>query len=511
MSPRPASGDAAQPSQRPAWMPLGLLALWLAATLGLRPLMLPDEGRYAGVAREMLLGDGLTPTLNGLPYFHKPPLMYWLDMAAMSLLGVNPWAVRFGPALGAFVLGVAMFLHLRRTQGEAVARTGLALLATMPLFFVGAQYANHDMGVAGFITLAVLSLLRAVQDPARLALRCQVLGGVACGLAVLSKGLIGAVLPALVLFPWLLAQGRWRAVLALLHPAGMAAMLCVALPWMLLMEHRHPGFFDYFIVEQHFRRFTGVQFNNAQPWWFFVAVLPLLCLPWSAWLWGAGRRAWTERGAQTGLAVWWVAVIVGFFSLPNSKLVGYVMPALAPLAMLLAPVLVSWPRVLRWGVQACGAGLVAVVAALAMAGPRNHSDLGRALAPQLGVGDRVVFIDEYFFDLAFHADLREPAIVVSNWADPKLSTVDNWRKELFDAAQRFGTPAQRQVLWPVQREAEVLCHDKPVWLVVPHMHAARVAAWPGTVVVFSGAQAQLMRAAPRTCAAAGASAGSGAG
>ena len=155
--------------------PLGLLALWLAATLGLRPLLLPDEGRYAGVAREMLQGDGLVPLLNGLPFFHKPPLLYWLDMAAMSLLGAGEWATlwaaRFVPARLAWVLGAALFVHLRRWHGAAVARAGLLVLATAPLFFVGAQYVNHDMGVAGCITLAVLLLVRAVDDPAHTSLR----------------------------------------------------------------------------------------------------------------------------------------------------------------------------------------------------------------------------------------------------------------------------------------------------------------------------------------------------
>ena len=88
-----------------AHWPLILLALWLLATLGLRPLMLPDEGRYAMVAREMLLGDGLVPTMNGLPFFHKPPLFYWIDMAAMHLFGITPFAARVAPMLGAWLMG----------------------------------------------------------------------------------------------------------------------------------------------------------------------------------------------------------------------------------------------------------------------------------------------------------------------------------------------------------------------------------------------------------------------
>src|SRR3954468_653416 len=88
-------------STAPAWL-LGLLALWLLLTLGVRPLLVPDEGRYAEVARAMAHGDLLVPRLNGLPFFHKPPLFYWLDIGAMALLGENAFAGRFGSFVGAW-------------------------------------------------------------------------------------------------------------------------------------------------------------------------------------------------------------------------------------------------------------------------------------------------------------------------------------------------------------------------------------------------------------------------
>ncbi|MDE1929609.1 MAG: glycosyltransferase family 39 protein, partial [Burkholderiales bacterium] len=326
--------------------PALMLALWLLFSIGARPLLLPDEGRYAGVALEMLRGDALQPTLDGLPFFHKPPLLYWLDLLPLRLLGTNEFAARCAPALFGWLLGMALFLHLRRRHGEAVARTGLLVLATSPLFFLGAQYVNHDIGVAACITAALLATLRAVEDPRRVALRWLVLGWMFCGLGVLAKGLIGIVLPAAVIGPWLLAQGRWRQVLALLHPAALLVFGAVALPWMVAMQLRHPAFYDYFIVEQHFRRFTGTDFNNRMPFWFFVVVLPLLMLPWTLWLVPALRRL---RPVDPLLAfyAWWIVVIVGFFSLPESKLVGYVMPALAPMAALLALVLVERPRATR--------------------------------------------------------------------------------------------------------------------------------------------------------------------
>ena len=380
---RPATHAPVPPWTASAPWVLGLLAVWLLATAGLRPLLLPDEARYAEVAREMLAGDGWVPLLNGLPFFHKPPLTYWIDLGGMRLFGITPFAARLGPALGAWLMGAALWLWLRQRQGARTAGIALVVLATSPFVYIGGQYANHDMLVAGTITAAVLCLARALDCRAAStagvsggagvtgvtggtgALRWLVAGWVACGLAVLSKGLIGVVLPALIVGPWLLWQRRWRDVFWLLHPLGLAAFAVVALPWMLLMQGRYPGFFDYFIVEQHFRRYATLGFNNQQPAWFLIAVLPLLTLPWSAAalpalrrLWPGGARAPAPPGAggMTGLMVWWVVAVLGFFSLPASKLVGYIMPALAPWCLLLAAPLAADRRAGGSGQRGHGSG-----------------------------------------------------------------------------------------------------------------------------------------------------------
>lgn len=483
------------PSRLP-WRELLALAAWLLATIALRPLLLPDEGRYAGVAFEMAHGSALVPTLDGLPFFHKPPLLYWLDIAAFSVFGIGEFAARLGPALLGWLLGAATFLHLRRWHGEAVARIGLAVLATSPLYFIGSQYVNHDIGVAACITAAVLCAVRAMDDDAQRAHRGWLAAAWAfCGLGVLAKGLIGVVLPGAVVLPWLLARRRWRQALSLLHPVGLLAFAAVALPWMWAMQQRYPGFFDYFIVEQHFRRYAGTTFNNRQPFWFYAAVLPFLMLPWSAWLWPALRA----RGAQAALYGWWVLAIVGFFSLPASKLVGYVMPALAPAAALLALALSArgtpWRRVAGAAAVFC----VAVVGVLAWKAPGSHRDLGLALREQWRAGDRLVYADEAFYDLRFYARLDAPAIVLADWGDPAVPRTDNWRKELADAA-RFAPEAARAVLWDWRRLAEVACHGGRTWIVADGAHRARVQALPGVEVALEGRHAVLLRADQRACA-----------
>lgn len=372
---------------------LVLLALWLMATMGLRPLLQPDEGRYATVALEMLHGDALVPTLNGLPFFHKPPLFYWLDMAAMAVFGPGQWSARMGSLVGAWIMGAGLFLFLRRWLGTRPAVLATVMLATSPFFFVAAQYANHDMLVAGLITAAVLSLVRAVDDPPRVDLRWLVAGAVACALATLAKGLIGFVLPALVVGPWLLMQGRWRQLVGLLHPVGWLAFGVLAMPWFILMQWRYPGFFDYFVMDQHFRRFVHATFNNVQPWWFFLLVLPALMLPWTAWVVPAVRQAWRGRDTRVGLFVWWIIAVTGFFSLPSSKLVGYVLPAVAPLCALVAMALARRPgKSVAWTSAVAGLVCVAFVAAIAWQAPKSNRAAALALAAQMTPGDAVVMV-----------------------------------------------------------------------------------------------------------------------
>lgn len=484
--------------QSPAML-LGLLALWLLATLGWRPLLLPDEGRYAEVARAMLYGDALVPRLNGLPFFHKPPLFYWLDMAAMQVFGSTAFAARMAPMLGAWLMGATLYLAMRRWQGPRTAAVALGMLATCPFFFLGGQYANHDMLVAGLITAAVLALARAVETPPQVALHWAVAGWTACALAVLAKGLIGFVLPALVVGPWLLAQGRWRQALTLLHPLGLLAFAAVAAPWFVAMQLRYPGFFDYFFVEQHFRRFAQSNFNNVRPFWFFIIVLPALSLPWAAWLPATVKRLWPLRDPTLALYVWWVVAVVGFFSVPSSKLVGYVLPALAPWCGLLALVVAQRPgRTWRWTMTGSALLCVASVAALAGQAHHSHRALALTLAQRIAPGDKTVMVDEGFYDVPFYAQLNRPVLIASNWDDPELSRHDNWRKELVDAA-RFDPASGRALLQPLARLNALACDASAVWFIVSAADSNRVAGLSGAVRVFADARAQLWRAPGRVC------------
>jgi 4-amino-4-deoxy-L-arabinose transferase-like glycosyltransferase len=474
---------------------VAVLALaWLAATAGLRPLMLPDEGRYVGVAWEMLRsGDWLTPTLDGLPYFHKPPLFYWITAAAMALFGAGEWPARAAPLLGGWLGAMASYLFLRRWVEARVAQLALLALLAQPLFYVGAQFANLDMLVAGCITATVLLFAHAALG----AQEGQRSGGALiaayamAALGVLAKGLIGVVLPGSIIVVWLLVRRRASDLRALLSWPGLALFVLIAAPWFIAMQNRFDGFVDYFFVVQHFKRFAAGGFNNAQPFWFFPALLALFTLPWWPWLRASLRRAyWHDpaRGAVRLLMAVWAAAVVLFFSLPESKLVGYVFPALPALAFLAADgftTMAQSPRgrfFWRAGLVLLAAVGVATTIVLTLRPPASSRELAGALRQQRAAAEPVFTLGNYPFDLPFYARLSEPVRVVDDWTGADVNRHDNWRKELADAG-RFDTAANQAVLLTPSGFVRALCRAPVSWVIgaanaanaYPLLQQARVA------------------------------------
>ncbi|TMH08508.1 MAG: phospholipid carrier-dependent glycosyltransferase [Betaproteobacteria bacterium] len=453
---------------RPRVMAAALFAgllLWLAAGIGLRPLALPDEGRYVGVAWEMLRdGQWLVPTLDGLPFLHKPPLFYWITSLGLTLFGPSPGAARLAPLLGALLAAASLYRVTARWSDVRHARLAVTVLATQALFFLGAQYANMDMLVAGLTTAAIAFAADALlsADAGRPHRATLLAAAVSAALAVLAKGLIGIVLPLLVIAGWLLATRRWRWARRLVWWPALLLFAAVALPWFIAVQWRVDGFLDYFIVRQHLQRYAGSGFNNVQPWWFYLAVLAVLTLPWSVTLWLAVRR----RGPLHALMWAWVLGVLLFFSLPSSKLAGYILPALPPLAWLAADGLrgVSRARVgalVAMAVLMCGIGL-------GVAHRQNENRSTQALADVLlrerQPTEPLVFMGRYYYDLPLLARLREPVPVIDDWSDPAIARSDDWHRELADAA-RFAGPARAEAtLLPPQVAQALGCGT---WVLAP--------------------------------------------
>lgn len=487
-----------------------LALLWLALLAWARPLMLPDEGRYVGVAWGMLRsGDWLTPTLDGLPYFHKPPLFYWITAAAMKLLGVWEWPARLASVLGAWAGALAVFLLLRRWWGERDARLALWVLLLQPAFYLGAQFANLDMLVAGAITVTIALLAQAALALERgLPYRGALLGAyVAAALAVLAKGLIGMVLPGLVVTAWLLSGGRWRTWLRLLSLPGLVLFALIAAPWFVAMQQRFPEFLHYFFVVQHFERFAETGFNNVQPFWFYPAVLVLATLPWLPWLkplLARGQAVDPLRADLRRLMWLWVVVVIAFFSLPASKLVGYILPAIPPLAVLLADGIAAHRQ--RHGRLGRGvwvsAGVsvalcVLAIGLLAARTPNSSKELGLELRAQRQAGEPVFLLGEYYFDLPIYARLEQPEVYVLDWDDPAIRRRDTWRKELADAGDFDPALAARLLLRPPQL-ALALCRAPVAWLVGPKTAPQAFPLLAQARQVAASGEAALWRITPET-------------
>ncbi|WP_341667644.1 ArnT family glycosyltransferase [Alcaligenes sp. SDU_A2] len=458
---------------------LALLSLlWFAATLGFYPLLIPDEGRYVGVALSMLeTGDYLVPRLDGLPFFHKPPLHYWLTAASLKVVGVNFVGARLVPAMMAALLIGAMHAFCRRHASRQHAAWIALILATSPLLFGASHYANLDMTVAALITCCILlgahAALQIEQGrPFRLAL--MGLYAVA-GLAFLAKGLIGIVIPGGVLVFWLVGRRQFSVLLRLFSLTGLGVLALVTMPWMWLMQARYPGFFDYYILYQHFYRFLEKGFNNPQPFWFYWAVMPVATLTWTPFLVQRWRRAQDGLGAIRGLMLSAFLTVMIFFSLPTSKLVGYILPAMGPWAFFLADALVrrralngngNLDRRAFWS-AAAGVLLCLTAVVVMVVHPQvNSRALGRVLATQYQAGDQVVFLNDYRYDLGFYVPGLGMTRIVGNWSDPDIARTDNWRKELVEAA-RFEPVRGSRRLIDRQALTELLCRDKQqvFWLI----------------------------------------------
>lgn len=318
------------------------IAAWFG-TLEHRELFHPDEGRYAEIPREMVeSGEWVIPHLNGLPYLEKPPLQYWATAAIYRLLGQDEWTARLWPALAG--LGCVAWVGFAgwRLFGPRTAFFGAMIAASTLQIVVFSQVLTLDMGLTFFVSAAVFSLLLAQRSTigvngGRAWMLCA---WAAMGLAVLSKGLIGVILPALGLALYAAAQ-RDTSIWRRLHLApGLALLLALTVPWHLAVQARVPEFLDFYFLHEHVARFTQTQHGRPGPWYAFLVMFAIGALPWTplyllAWWRGLMRSPAADGPIDVPrlLALYALAVLA-FFSLSQSKLPGYIAPAFPALALL---------------------------------------------------------------------------------------------------------------------------------------------------------------------------------
>jgi 4-amino-4-deoxy-L-arabinose transferase-like glycosyltransferase len=307
-----------------------------------------DEPRYAQVAREMLARhDWITPTLGGRPWLEKPPLYYWQSMLAYRLFGVSDWAARLPSAIDATLMMIAIYLFFRRFRPNAQLDAALVTVSSAGTIAF-ARAASMDMALAATFTLALLAWYAWHDSGTRAYLW---LAYALLALGMLAKGPVAPVLAAVVIAIFAVAWRDYGILRRTLSIPGILLFCLIALPWYFAVQLRNPDFFHAFILQHNLERFSSNLYHHREPFWYYIPVVLLALLPWTVFAVAAMaetiRAWWSERREMLKsentkedtlnifLLIWFLVPIV-FFSISQSKLPGYILPALPPGTLLLA-------------------------------------------------------------------------------------------------------------------------------------------------------------------------------
>lgn len=465
---------------------IGAFYLW---GLGSLPLIGADEPRYAQVAREMLARrDLITPTLGGIPWFEKPPLLYWLMMASFGGLGVTEYAARLSPAIcglltALFVYWLGKNVDARADEGSinggesanqlsSVGRWSALVWLSSGGAIAFSRGASFDivltMTVTGafacFFVYEVRARLERVPSCGLLASlsmlsessrQLLLLFGfyLFAGLSLLAKGLIGPVLifGVAVLYYLIRRELPTRRLLKSLL-WGLPLSLVVAGVWYGPILARHGWtFVDQFIIQHHFARFLSNKYHHPGPIYYYVPVILILAIPWTivfgASLFSARRWQWRadrSLNRMRVLALAWIVVPLVFFSLSGSKLAGYILPALPAVALLVGERIVCVLKVERGELvlRLTGFGLILLAASGVWYGTHlfglGGQCLGLAFAPLAIVGGaalvrprpaRMLFLFTAVAALA-------SSLLILKCAAPTAARIDSVRDLLAAAARR---------------------------------------------------------------------------
>ena len=318
-------------------------AAWFTG-LGYRDLFQTDEGRYAEIPREMLAtGDWVTPRLDGLKYFEKPPLQYWATAAVYAVAGESNATSRLWTALTGF-LGLLMTAFAAwRLFGTGAAWGAAAFLGGSVYYAIMGHFNTLDMGVSFFMCASLFGFLLAMEaGEERVRRRWMYLAWAAAAFATLSKGLEAVVLPGAVFVLYVLITRQWYRFRQLHVYGGVPIYLVIAAPWFVLVSLRNPEFPQFFFIHEHFERFLTTIHHRYEPWWYFIPILlfGLLCFLPQSLRAAAGLVRQREYRGEPGrfnsvLFLWlWCGFIFLFFSLSDSKLGSYILPIFPALALL---------------------------------------------------------------------------------------------------------------------------------------------------------------------------------
>jgi 4-amino-4-deoxy-L-arabinose transferase-like glycosyltransferase len=305
--------------------------------LGSAALFEPDEGRNAEKAREiLLLGDWVTPHQNFLPTLDKPIFFYWLVALSFKIFGIAEWSARLPSVLAAIGCLLLVYRLARIQWGTWEALWSCLVLVTGVEFLVLSRIVIFDMTLTLFITWALMSFYAAQQsDLSKLANLHWLMMYAAMGAATLVKGLLGLIIPGMVICFYLLFSRKWFLLPRMKIVLGAVVYLAIVTPWYVWVEMRNPGYLRYFLWEEHFVRYLTPYFSRTKNWYYFFVVLAVGFLPWSLILPVTIRSLWKRLADDLNLfLVLWVIVPFIFFSASHSKLPHYILPIFPALALL---------------------------------------------------------------------------------------------------------------------------------------------------------------------------------
>ena len=424
-------------TRRATVLVFAVAAVTLFARLGILPLLQPDEGRNAEVAREMQRsGAWLVPTYDGLPYLDKPAFYFKLVAVSMAALGDTETAARLPGAL--FGLGVVALAYAfaRRAWGARTAALAALAVATTPLVVAFARIVIFDMVLAFFVIAAILAGYLAEEREGAARARWYAAGAAAAGIATLVKGPVGFFLPILVLAALGLVERRWRAIVRLFAPLNIIIFLAIVLPWFIGVSLQRPDFPYYGLVEETAHRLLTPAFHRTAPVWYYGPVIAAVFFPWTVLLPESAVAAWRARArlgrAERLLLVWALAVPL-FFSLSQSKLPGYVLSAVVALGILVARVLdLAFARPGGRAHRAVTHGAWAL--ALLAAGAAGAAALGAA-----GSGGAAAWLRAGGTEAARLQPALAP-LAASLAAVAVLATLAGWRRDVRVACVAFAAP-----------------------------------------------------------------------
>ena len=414
-----------------------ILTLFFFLFLGERPLFVPDEGRYAEIAREMLTSHHfITPHLNGIKYFEKPVLFYWLTAFVMHIGGCNLLTARFVNALLGLLGCLFTYYAASRLYDRKVGLLAAFILSTNCLYFIMSHMVTLDLPVTFFISASLFSFMISVKNASTRHFYCW-LAAIFAALAVLTKGLIGIVFPCLIIFVWLLCVRQWHLLKTLPLKSALITFLVIVVPWHLLISYQNPEFLYFYFVTQHIARYLSPEVGHYQPIWYFIPILAISFFPWSIFLprtlinfFISMKTTKDNRAFHLFLFIWIIAIFL-FFSFSKSKLIPYILPIFPPLSILVANEVINHMKFTDFKfymfIGSTMVFLLVVLKLMPALDQRSIQPLAKIIQAQMTMNDEIVAYD-YYQDLPFYLN--------------KKINVVNWHKELL-----FGIKHQANHAW----------------------------------------------------------------